>query len=144
MHHYDAHISLLSINLEECANAVVQLHDLLRCLLAADCKKRSEWVCLEELVVQRARAEVRYHELRAHVKAFHDVKSPVKTSFIAKDMMDSFNRQGLLSPNPAIRKLTGVDTVLRAVRGGVLFLHGGPTTTMMNFLTLRYKIEWIF
>ena len=62
----------------------MQLHDLLRCLLAADCKKRSEWVCLEELVVQRARAEVRYHELRAHVKAFHDVKSPVKTSFIAK------------------------------------------------------------
>ena len=99
LHYYNAHIPLLSIDLEERANAVAQLHDLLRYLLDADCKKRSEWVCLEELVVQRARAEVRYRELRAHVKAFHDVKSPVKTSFIAKNMMDSFDQQGLLSPN---------------------------------------------
>lgn len=99
LQYYNAHISLLSINIEECVHEVAQLYDLLRCLLTADRKKRSEWVCLEELVVQRARAEVRYRELRAHVKAFHDVKSPVKTSFIAKDMMDSFSQQGLLSPN---------------------------------------------
>jgi hypothetical protein len=91
---------LLSIDVEQHAPEAIKIYSLLKDLHEADTNKRSEWETLEELVVQRARAEVRYRDLLAHVKEFHVIKSPVRTSFIAKNMMESFNQQGFLSPLP--------------------------------------------
>ena len=113
MEHYDKYIQkALSINVEQHVSEVSKLYLFLKDLHEADTNKRYQWERLEEYVVQRARAEVRYRDLIAHVKEFHVIKSPVRTSFIAKNMMDSFNKQGLLSPLPNKRRYSsnGTDT----------------------------------
>ena len=85
MEHYDKYIQkALSINVEQHVSEVSKLYLFLKDLHEADTNKRYQWERLEEYVVQRARAEVRYRDLIAHVKEFHVIKSPVRTSFHSK------------------------------------------------------------